>query len=228
MAVHARNLGGVSGPVDRRTITFALPDLAEQVEAFAARWPTARADVDAHAFVVDEARLALPLAAPRPSAGEWPTDYVERLAGPAELQVVLLLRAGAMAFGCWRGDELLQHKAIRRYVVRGSGKAQATHLKTHGKSRYGSRLRLQNWKRLLGETNERLADCFALHGAPDRLFFGVPVRVLSELFAAEPAPPFARDATLLQRLPMHVHRPDHEELLRVRAAVLRGVVELPT
>ncbi|MEZ6037843.1 MAG: hypothetical protein R3F29_10210 [Planctomycetota bacterium] len=217
----------MSGSVERRTIAFGLPDLAEQLEAFVARWPAARADVDAHAFAVDEARLALPLAAPRPLQGEWPMDYVERLPGPVELQVVLLLRAGAMAFGCWRGAELLQHKAVRRYVVRGSGRAQATHLKTHGKSRYGSRLRLQNWKRLLGETNERLADCFALHGVPDRLFFGVPVRVLSELFAAEPPPPFARDAALLQRLPLHVHRPDHEELLRVRAATLRGVVELP-
>lgn len=219
----------MSEPSSSRAARFALIDLEEQVEAFAQRWPESAADASGTGFVAagGTARLRLPLAAPRPRCGERVGEYAARLPGPPELQVVLLLRAGAVAFGCWRGDELLQHKAVRKYVVRGEGRAQPTYRKTRGKSRYGSRLRLQNWRRLLAETNRRVADLLARHGAPDRLFWAVPVRAWSELFAATPAPPFARDAAFLQRIPMHVHRPDHQELLRVRAWLCRGRLELP-
>ena len=142
------------------------------------------------------------------------------------LQLLLLLRAGAMAFGCWRGPELVQHKAVRKYVVRGSGKAQSTHLKTRGKSRYGSRLRLQNWRSLLTETSERVRACEEQLGPFDRVFHAAPVRVFSELFDARAKPPFSRDDNRLQKVSMHVHRPDHAELLRVGRWLQRGCVEL--
>jgi hypothetical protein len=122
---------------------------------------------------------------------------------------------------------LLHHKASRRYVVRGHGKAQPLHRKTRGKSRYGARLRLQNWKRLLAETNARLRDYWRDFGAPERVFLAVPVRTLPELLAAEPAPPFARDDPRLQRVPMHVHRPDFAELQRVRRWLGSGRLEVP-
>ena len=214
-------------------IHFSLNDLCEQAEGFWQRWPGARADDLGQRFVSpDEAgQLHLPLAGPRAAPMEQIGDYAERLSESGgegdDCQLVLLLRAGAMAFGCWRGGELLQHKAVRKYVVRGSGKAQSTHLKTRGKSRYGSRLRLQNWRRLLAETNERVRDCEHEFGPFKRIFYSVPIRVFSELFEADPKPVFARDARELQRLPFHVHRPDYEELLRVRRMLLTGRVDLP-
>ena len=212
-----------------RMIQFSLRDLAEQVEAFWRRFPDARADESGSAFAsgVEAGELTLPVAASRARPGERLGDYFERLEPRAEVQVVVLLRAGAMAFGCWRGDELLQHKAVRKYVVRGNGKSQATHLKTRGKSRYGSRLRLQNWRSLLGETNERLASCEEQFGPFERVFYGVPVRVWSQLFQGAPPPPFPIDDARLQRLRMHVHRPDHQELLRVRRQMCSGRVSLP-
>ena len=210
------------------TIRFPLADLAEQVEAFAARWPEARADAAGVSFVAAEgARLRVPLAGPRVRPHEGIAAFAARLPGPVEQQVVLLLRAGAVALGYWRGDDLLQHKAQRRYVVRGHGKAQPLHARTRGKSRYGARLRLQNWKRLLGETNARLHEWWTEIGAPDRVFHAVPVRVFPELLAAEPPPPFVRGDAVLQRVPMHVHRPDFAELLRVRGWLCHGRVELP-
>jgi hypothetical protein len=220
-------------PASFRSISFGLDDLGEQVEGFWQRWPESRADELGQQFASKDGagRLRLPLAGPRAQSGEQIGDYFERLPSDpserGECQLVLLLRAGAMAFGCWQGRELVQHKAVRKYVVRGSGKAQGTHLKTRGKSRYGSRLRLQNWRRLLGETNERVADCEQQFGPFERILFGVPVRVFSDLFEADPKPAFARDAAELQRIPMHIHRPDHEELLRVRSWLVRGRVELP-
>jgi len=209
-------------------VRFPLQDLGEQVEAFATRWPRACADRRGLVFRGNAAAaLRVPLLAPRVRPGEAIADYALRLPGPPQRHVVLLLQAGAMAVGYWDGAELLHHKAERRYVVRGHGKAQPLHAKTRGKSRYGARLRLQNWKRLLGSTNQRLRDWWAEYGAPERVFFAVPVRAWAELLAADPPPPFAPEAPNLQRVPMHVHRPDFAELRRVHGWLAHGRVELP-
>lgn len=212
-----------------RVVRFPLADLGEQLEAFAMRWPRAVADARGWVFHVaaEGARLRVPLAALRVCPGEAIGAYLARLQPVRERQVVLLLQAGAVAVGYWEGDELLAHKAMRKYVVRGHGKAQPAHLKTRGKSRYGSRLRLQNWKRLLAATNERLLADWERFGAPERIFYAAPVRGLGDLFAAEPPPPFARDAAELQRVPMHVHAPDFTELRRVRGWLRHGRLELP-
>jgi hypothetical protein len=209
-------------------VRFPLADLAEQLDAFAARWPHARADRRGLVFAGDDgARLRVPLLAPRVEPAEPIARYAARRTDAAERHVLLLLRAGAMAVGCWDGDELLHHKAIRRYVVRGHGKAQPLHAKTRGRSRYGARLRLQNWRRLLADTNERLHAYRDDFGEPQRVFVAAPVRVLPELFAASPPPPFQRDDPRLQRVPMHVHRPDFAELLRVHRWLGQGRLELP-
>ncbi|MFK7739566.1 MAG: hypothetical protein AB8H80_04515 [Planctomycetota bacterium] len=220
---------------EMRRVGFGLEALQEQSEAFWQAFPGARADERGQRFVADAgARLHLPLAGSLAVPGEPIGDFHERLgddedghSGQGTVQMVLLLRAGAMALGVWRDDELIQHKAVRKYVVRGNGKAQGTHLKTRGKSRYGSRLRLQNWKSLLVDTCERWRDLAEQHGPIDRVLYSAPVRVWSELFACEPEPPLTRDAESLVRIPLHVHRPDHEELLRVRRLLRRGVLELP-
>lgn len=221
-------------PADRIVAEFPVADLVEQVEAFALRHPRACADRRGMAFVADGARLWPPAIAPRIGPGETIESYLGRLrqrpgqdAGERdELQFVLLLRAGAAALGCWAGERLLYHKALRTYVVRGNGKAQSTWLKTRGKSRYGSRLRLQNWQRLLDDVGERLQWSVEQFGQPERVFTAMPVRVASELWGAASPPPLARDDARLQRLAVHVHRPDFEELLRVRRWMARGRLEL--
>ncbi|HEU4418665.1 MAG TPA: hypothetical protein VFT55_06975 [Planctomycetota bacterium] len=217
--------GATEGP-KRRDVRFPLADLTAQLDAFALRWPAARADHTGQAFVGEGASLHVPLLAPRLAPGDAIADYRARLPGAPETAVVLLLQAGAMAFGCWHGDELLRHKAVRKYVVRGHGRAQPLHRKTAGKSRYGSRLRLQNWQRLLVETNERLRDCWRELGPPDRVFVAIPVRVWSDLAATDPPPPFARSDANVQRVPMHVHRPDFAELQRVHGGLAHGRLEL--
>lgn len=212
-----------------RVVRFALEDLAEQLEAFLSRWPAARADRRGWVFSAPDgsARLRVPLAALRVRPGEALGDYLARFELAAERQVVFLLQAGAMAFGYWDGEELQDHRALRRYVVRGNGKAQSKHLRTRGKSRYGARLRLQNWQRLLTESAARLGDSWARFGAPERIFYAAPVRVLGDLFTVEPPPPFRRDDPAVQRVPMHVHRPDFAELKRVRGWLRHGRLELP-
>lgn len=155
-----------------------------------------------------------------------PSDITGHVPEQLGVEVVLLLRASRAALGLWIDDELAAHKVFRRYTVRrGQGHAQTTHLKTKGKSRYGSRLRLQQATRLLDEVNERLTEWEDEHGPYRAIHRACPVRLWADLCAHEPSPPFdARDPRLLP-IRIHTHEPDFEELLRVRRHLTRGVIE---
>lgn len=202
--------------------TFAWPDTAERLRAFAADGEP-NLDAERGVFVRgvgdDRAEFHPPLVF-KPRMVATVDDYLRAWTGELPSCCIVLMRAGASAIGLWHGETLIAHKALKKYVVRGHGKAQTSHLATKGKSRYGSRLRLQNAKRQLEETNERLADWWRDHGCPDIVLYAAPDRLWSDVFAATPKPPFAREHAV--RIPMHVYTPDHEELLRVRRLALRG------
>ena len=161
-----------------------------------------------------------------PVLGRSAAEYLAEADRPGR-HLVLLLQAGRTAIGAWDDDELLAHKVITKYVVRGKGHAQPTHLETKGKSRYGSRLRLQNARRQLVETNEKLIEYWHQHGPPRLVHHAVPVRTWPELFAVEPAPPFGQRDPALCKIPVHVHAPSFEELQRVRRRLARGRISWP-
>ena len=151
-----------------------------------------------------------------------PACFAARAArGPGDY-ALLLFRAGAAAVGRYADGELLDHKAFKRYVVRGKGRAQSTHLQMRGKSRYGSRLRLRNEERLLAEVAERLARWWGSEAAPERLYAACPAPLYARLSRTDPPPPFGTDDPRWVRLPLHVHEPKHAELLRVHASIARG------
>lgn len=151
--------------------------------------------------------------------------YLESL--PAELpsQCVILCQAGATALGYFRGGEPLATKSFKRYVVRGKGRAQPTHLKSKGKSRYGARLRLQNAKSQLAETNERLHGMWAEFGPPRDVFVSAPKRLWADLCRADPPPPDLEGASRLHRVRRDVRVPTTAELLRVYRSLQYATVE---
>lgn len=172
-------------------------------------------------------RFVPPLVCPPPGEGESATEYLARLPHPdAPLgeHLVILMQAGAVSLGRFRDGVELATRTFKRYVVRGKGRAQTTHLATKGKSRYGSRLRLQNAKALLEETNEKLRDWEAEFGPHERLFTQVPVRLWPELFEVEPPPPFPKD-TERTPIPRDLPRPTTELLLRVAKGLQYGRIE---
>jgi hypothetical protein len=173
----------------------------------------------------DAPELVVRLPAVLPAATGDPLVWCAALPGALGVEVLILLRAGSAALGLWRDDELLLHKVFKRYVVRGHGKAQATHLKQKGKSRYGSRLRLQQAGRLLEETAERLDAWERDEGPFDRIHHAAPPRLWADFLATNPPPPFTAEDPRLRRIGLHAHEPDFAELQRVRHALRHGTVE---
>jgi hypothetical protein len=164
-----------------------------------------------------------PLVQPLGEPGLDPAHYLEGLRDELGLELLLLLQAGSAALGLWRHDELVAHKVIKKYVVRGRGRAQPAYQKTRGKSRYGSRLRLRNARALLIEVNQRLGEWARAWGPFERVFYSCPVRTWPELLRAKPSPPFSRGDPLV-KIPVDVRVPDFEELLRVRRILTHGRV----
>lgn len=151
-------------------------------------------------------------------------DWLASLPDALGVHGMVLLQAGAAALGWFEGGELVASKSLRRYVVRGTGRAQPTHLATRGKSRYGSRLRLRNAAALLTETNERLAAWWELHGAPDALLVNCPVRLWASLLEADPPPPFD-DTTRVLRIGRDLPRPTSDLLERTYRFCCYGRIE---
>lgn len=212
---------------------FPLADLEEQLADFAAAFPAAAGDDSGRSFVCPDvaagvpARLVLPAVVAPAMPGESIAAFLARASIEPRRHVVALLQYGAMAMGYWDGASLVRHKAEKRYVVRGNGAAQVTHLRTKGKSRYGSRLRLQNWQLLLADVTERFVAWWEELPEPELVFLAMNPRAAAALWQAEPPPPFPRDDPRIRRVPRHVHVPDHEELLAVERFLASGELCMP-
>ena len=135
-------------------------------------------------FVCDSVkfRLRLPLFYPPAEDRDPLWHYLERVEISEEIPPwnIVLMEAGRAAVGAVVDGELVKHKNIRKYMVRKkSGKAQLTHLKTKGKSRYGSRLRLQESEDYFREIIERLQQ--DPESNAEFVFYHCPVRLKSYL-----------------------------------------------
>ena len=147
-------------------------------------------------------------------------DWIEHIPVEPGLQVVVLLQAGATSLGLFDAGKVMRTKTIKRYVVRGKGRAQPTHLNAKGKSRYGSRLRLQNAKAILEETSEKLREWWEEYGDPEVVFFNAPVRLWADLMRTKPPVPFEEDDLL--RIPLDLPKPTTDVMLRAYRSLCYG------
>jgi len=154
-----------------------------------------------------------------------PRQWLDEFPSFLGLHVVALLEAGAAALGVFDDGEPIHHKTVRKYVVRGTGKYQRTHLETKGKSRYGSRLRLRNAVRFFEEVGERLNRWDEELGPFDRVFAAGTRRVWTDLFECRVPPPFGPGDPAWCRIGLDVRAVTHEEMLRVYRELGTGRLE---
>jgi hypothetical protein len=202
--------------------TFAWQDCAQALAPFA---EDAALVVDAkRRFFASEAlRVHPPLVLPIPQDCRSLAQYLATLPEQPGRHTLVLMQAGAVSLGLFEGGEKRATKSFRRYVVRGKGRAQPLHLQTKGKSRYGSRLRLQNARLLLQETIEKLAEWEAEYGPPDQVYYSAPIRLWAGLFAGKVLPPFEKEAAI--RIPRDLPKPTTEILLRAYRGLGYGRIE---
>ncbi|WP_051315894.1 hypothetical protein [Algoriphagus vanfongensis] len=144
----------------------------------------------------------------------WNRSWQEDVLSPIDNfhWVLTAIKAGQAVLGYFQEDQLLEHKVFRAYMVRQKqGKSQIKHLKTKGKSRAGSRIRLNETERFFEEINERLV---SLDDAFPISVFGLSCSktLWPYFFGSETPPPFDSKSTLLRSIPVHFHQASFEEL----------------
>ena len=128
---------------------------------------------------------------------------------------LVLIRAGQAATGYFHLGELIDHKVFRAYMIRQKqGVSQIKYLKTKGKSRSGSRIRLTETERFFEEINERLksySDRFPM----DLWGISCAKTMWPFYFSSEVSPPFSQKEETLIELPVHIAQASLEELKAV-------------
>lgn len=123
-----------------------------------------------------------------------------------------LVRAGQASLGYFHQGKLLDHKVVRGYLVRQKqGKSQFKYLKTNGKSRAGSRIRLEETLVFFKEINERL-QVYAKQYPLNFWGLGCAKTMWPLLFDGEVKPPFSSKSAELIELPYPFTKGSYEEL----------------
>lgn len=132
---------------------------------------------------------------------------------------IILMQAGIAAIGFAEEGTIESHKVIRKYMVRAKqGKSQLKHLKTKGKSRAGSRIRLAQTKLFFEEINEKLQEWQDILTA-EQVFYSASIELWNGLFEAKNQPPFTKDDKQLYNLPFYVDSPDYETLKAINIRI---------
>jgi hypothetical protein len=128
--------------------------------------------------------------------------------------LLILMRAGNAAVAFFAFGRMLRHKVIRRYMVRKKqGKAQITHLKTKGKSRYGARLRLQQTRIFFEEIN-RTANRYFEAGDIRRVFIFMP-KNFGKFISSSAVKPLYLKNIKPEKIPFPVRTPNFHELQKI-------------
>ena len=126
--------------------------------------------------------------------------------------VLILIRAGQAAVGYFHQGKLIDHRVFRAYMIRQKqGFSQIKYLKTKGKSRSGSRIRLSESDRFFEEINERLSDYESKFPID---FWGISCgkTLWPFLFDSNSTPPFSAQSSNLIELPVHIPQASLENL----------------
>lgn len=136
--------------------------------------------------------------------------------------VILLIQAGNCAMGYFENGVNLNHKVFRSYMVRKKqGKSQIKYLKTKGKSRAGSRVRLGETAEFFENINGRLQEYFQEHEI-HRIAISCSKTLLPYLYNSKVATPFDKHDERLYKIPRHIHTPIYEVMLDANRYLQRG------
>lgn len=180
--------------------------------------------VEKHQLVAEKDGIAL-LKLFLPWHFEWTEDQKLQAIEDFHLGVVAI-RSGQAVCGYFHREILLDHKVIRAYMVRKKqGKSQIKHLKTKGKSRAGSRIRLEETERFFEEINERLNHYDSTYPIC-RWGIACSKTLWPYFFQSDTPPPFDQQSKSLISLPVHFNQASFEELQDLSRVLFQAHVVL--
>lgn len=136
--------------------------------------------------------------------------------------IMLLIQAGNCAMGYFEGGINMDHKVFRSYMVRKKqGKSQIKYLKTKGKSRAGSRVRLGETVEFFENINGRLQEYFE-NGRIDRIAISCSKTLIPFLFNAKVSTPFDKRDERIYKIPKHIHTPIYDVMIDAHKFLLKG------
>lgn len=136
--------------------------------------------------------------------------------------IILLVQSGNCAVGYFEDGKNLNHKVFRSYMVRKKqGKSQIKYLKTKGKSRAGSRVRLGETIEFFENINERLQTYFEEHKV-DRIAISCSKTLIPFLYNAKVPTPFQKNDPRIYKIPKHIHTPIYEVMLDANKFLQKG------
>ncbi|MDQ3393565.1 MAG: hypothetical protein M3512_05565 [Bacteroidota bacterium] len=136
--------------------------------------------------------------------------------------VILLIQSGNCAMGFFKEGQNWDHKVFRSYMVRKKqGTSQVKYLKTKGKSRAGSRVRLGETVEFFENINERLQNYFEEHDI-HRIAMSCSKILIPYLFNSKIQTPFTKQDERIFKIPKHVHTPIYDVMMDVNKFLLKG------
>lgn len=131
--------------------------------------------------------------------------------------IVLIIKSGIASIAFFENRQLIDHKVFRAYMVRKKqGKSQIKYLKTKGKSRAGSRVRLQETIDFFENINQRLLEYFNEYRI-DTIAFSCSQTLIPYLFQSKTLTPFDKKDDRIYKIPKHIDSGTHENLMEVNS-----------
>jgi len=139
--------------------------------------------------------------------------------------ILIIIRAGIATVGYFENYKNTDHKVFRAYMVRKKqGKSQIKYLKTKGKSRAGSRVRLSETLEFFEEINIRLSSYFKEFRV-DQIGITCSETLLPYLFGSKTVTPFDKKDPRIFKIPKHIQNPTYEELLKTNEFLLKSEIK---
>lgn len=133
-----------------------------------------------------------------------------------------LIQSGSAAVGLSVNQKLVKHKALGAYMSRKKqGKSQIKYLKTRGKSKAGSRVRLANTLTFFEHINEKLGD-YITEKEPHFIALSCSRILLPYLFESKVRCPFDRKDHRLYKIPKDIEPPNLKVLEHVHHFLHHG------
>ncbi|GAB2610954.1 hypothetical protein [Belliella aquatica] len=140
--------------------------------------------------------------------------------------VLIMIRSGIASVGFFENYVNHQHKVFRAYMTRKKqGKSQIKHLKTKGKSRAGSRIRLQETLEFFESINHRIQEHFDEFRI-DKIGISCSETLIPYFYGGKVPTPFDKQDERIFKIPKHIQNPTFEELTEVNKFLMQSEIRI--